>query len=277
MWTVIGRSDNPAQLKNHDTAWTCRCDCGTQRDVYSSSLRRGRSKSCGCTRFIDIAGQRFGRLVAEKYLGYGKWLCQCDCGNTTIVNGTKLRDGVTVSCKCYQSERRIELHTTHNESKTRLYHVWSLMKSRCECETCDGYKYYGARGIKVCDEWKTFEPFRDWSMANGYDPNLPWQECTIDRIDVNGNYCPENCRWVSMNVQANNQRPHRDWREVELLHLDGSVAKKYPTCAAAARDNGCSPSSVARVCKGNQKTVHGLRFRYAANKSEVNNEILEHI
>lgn len=168
----------------------------------------------------DLTGQRFGRLVVIKraYFKKGKtyWICRCDCGNEKTVSRTHLLSGKTSSCGCYKREciiGNLQEHmsgfTMHGKSKTRLYKVWVNMHSRCNCETCDSYKYYGERGITVCDEWSTFPPFYEWAMANGYDPDAPYGKCTIDRIDVNGNYEPSNCRWVDMKVQASNKRNSR--------------------------------------------------------------------
>lgn len=161
---------------------------------------------------INLANRRFGRLTAIERVASTKaqaqWRCVCDCGKETVVRSQDLRNSHTKSCGCYGLEVSAS-HTpsfsTHKESRSRLYRVWIGMKGRCNnCENKD-YSYYGGRGIKVCPEWdKSYEAFRDWALASGYQDAL-----TIDRIDVNGNYCPENCRWVDMKTQMNNTRANR--------------------------------------------------------------------
>lgn len=155
---------------------------------------------------IEIkAGERFGRLTAIKEVEHGrrdrKFLCQCDCGNQKIVAFHGLRYGHTKSCGCYRKESLSNAYTTHGESKTRLYGVWTEMKRRCFKEKDKRYKYYGARGITVCDEWLQYEGFRDWALLNGYKKNL-----SIERINVDGNYTPANCTWITQAQQTRNMR-----------------------------------------------------------------------
>ena len=161
---------------------------------------------------INIAGQQFGRLTViervESPRAQAQWRCVCDCGKETVVRSQDLRSGHTKSCGCYGLEVSVS-HTpsfsTHKESRSRLYRVWIGMKGRCNNCKNKAYSYYGGRGIKVCQEWGTsYEAFREWALASGYQDAL-----TIDRIDVNGNYCPENCRWVDMKTQMNNTRANR--------------------------------------------------------------------
>ena len=159
------------------------------------------------TKFIDLTGQKFGKLTVIKRAennnrGQTQWLCQCECGNKKIILGNNLKNGTTKSCGCIQKEHRLKgFNKTHGNTNTRLYRAWVHIKSRCYNIKVKDYKNYGGRGIIMCDEWlNDFMSFYNWAMANGYQDNL-----TIDRIDVNGNYEPNNCRWVDMKTQQNNR------------------------------------------------------------------------
>lgn len=158
---------------------------------------------------IDCVGQHFGKLTVIEYHGTNKhgqseWLCQCDCGKQTVVTKTNLQTGNTKSCGCLHNALLIQNSTKHGETATRLYWTWHGMKARCFNPNDSRFKDYGGRGITVCDEWIRFEGFRAWAMSSGYADNL-----TIDRIDNDGNYCPENCRWTTNKQQANNKRTNR--------------------------------------------------------------------
>lgn len=158
------------------------------------------------SRLIDLTGQRYGRLVVLRRSpksGTNKgvyWLCRCDCGKEKYIRGANLRNGTIRSCGCYQKEMESEWNKTHGMSSTKLYKIWKNMKARCYNPRVDRYPHYGGRGISVCKEWHMFIPFRDWAFSSGYKEGL-----SIDRIDVNGNYSPCNCRWVTMKEQALNK------------------------------------------------------------------------
>lgn len=158
---------------------------------------------------IDLTGQRFGRLTVVERAGASKnrealWKCRCDCGNMVVVRSRSLRRGSTASCGCLGRETLLEnIHRskTHGHSKDRLYRTWTNMRQRCNNPKAQFYAKYGGRGIKVCVEWDhDFLAFYDWAMAHGYQENL-----TIDRIDNDKGYSPENCRWVTQKQQNDNR------------------------------------------------------------------------
>lgn len=160
-------------------------------------------------RFEDLTGRRFGRLTVlsrgDDYVspkGYRNttWNCLCDCGNHVNVRGCNIRNGVSRSCGCIRVDHPNRL--THGMNGTRIYGIWKGMKDRCLNERSESYKDYGGRGVTIFEDWlNSFESFYNWALQSGYRDDL-----SIDRIDVNGNYEPSNCRWSTADVQANNKR-----------------------------------------------------------------------
>lgn len=155
---------------------------------------------------LELSGQRFGRLLVIRREGSrngrATWYCKCDCGNYKVVIGKNLKNGKTSSCGCLHKELLSKRSKTHGMTGKRLYRIWHDMKNRCEYSKDKKYSYYGGRGIKVCNEWSSnFESFMTWALSNGYNDLL-----TIDRINNDGNYEPNNCRWITMKEQCSNRR-----------------------------------------------------------------------
>lgn len=194
---------------------------------------------------IDLTGQRFGKLTVLNMVGKDKsgnitWKCRCDCDNEVIVSSIYLRNGDTKSCGCFRKESARKQLLTHGESKTRLYKVWAGIKSRCYNPNCDNYKYYGEKGITMCEEWRdSFEVFKKWSEENGYIEDARSQECTIDRKDNAKPYSPENCRWTDHTTQCNNQTSNKIFKYNNEEHTMAEWARllgiKYTTLRARLR------------------------------------------
>jgi hypothetical protein len=179
-------------------------------------------------KLLDLAGQRFGKLTAVRKApassGHVRWECQCDCGRVKTAFALNLRNGATVSCGC-QSRKG----APRGRISSPLYVVWRGMLRRCERPHAPDYARYGGRGISVCAEWRSLEKFEEWAFSSGWSPEL-----SIDRIDVNGNYEPGNCRWATALEQASNKRNNR--------FID--VAGERMTVAAAARATGLKRQTI---------------------------------
>lgn len=165
----------------------------------------------------DYIGKKFNKLTVLEIDHHDKngaafVKCRCDCGNVCIATISGLRKGNNKSCGCMheQTLRDIVKHrkdqTTHGGAHSRLYRIWCSMRSRCRAYGTSHGKNYADRGITVCEEWSDFENFRKWAMASGYDETAPKGQCTLDRIDANGNYEPSNCRWITIKEQGRNRR-----------------------------------------------------------------------
>jgi hypothetical protein len=192
--------------------WLCRCDCGHRQRIGTSDLLRGRRKGCRRCRaidnhLIDVTGQRFGRLFILKRAGStprggSLWLCRCDCGKRRKVWSVALRQGLTRSCGCLAKDLFLRRVTKHGMSGTREHCSWLSMIQRCTYSEGISWQNYGGRGIRICQRWQGKHGFENFYTDMGPRP----EGTSLDRIDVDGNYAPGNCRWATAEVQANNRR-----------------------------------------------------------------------
>ena len=201
----------------------CQCECGKVTEIDGEKLRRGHTNSCGCLkhenkgRFKDLSGQQFGRLRVVHFVPKNeresprkKWLCKCECGNYIQTEAAKLNSGHTCSCGCLKNEYKESirnLNRKYNCTNKRLESVYYSMIHRCYFPNDRSYHNYGGRGITVCDEWKdNFDSFAEWAFSNGYNPDAKRGNCTLERLNVNKGYCPNNCCWITNKQQQNNRR-----------------------------------------------------------------------
>ena len=218
------------------------------------------------SKFVDLSGKKFGRLTVlyrEDFIKKdGKketaYVCKCDCGEVKKVIACNLKNGHTTSCGCKSLENRTKARTTHHLSGTRIYRIWRGMKTRCENQSDYHYKLYGGRGITICDEWRTFESFYQWAINNGYKETL-----TLDRIDVNGNYEPNNCKWATQKEQSNNTRRNRRIVHNGILH----------TLSEWAQITNIQPSTLAYRIKSGWSFAKAISEPVRGGKSWVLNYV----
>lgn len=197
--------------KNKNRLWLCRCICGKNTITKATELLRGRKKSCGCYQTQRV-GELYGRLKVlrevERRKGLRYYLCRCECGKEIIVLGSNLIRGGTKSCGCLRHDTKPGLthglSKTDGGGKTRLFRIWTGINTRCFNNRVREYPRYGGRGITICAEWREFTVFHQWATDHGYRNDL-----TIERKDNDGNYCPENCTWIPLGLQAKNRSTTR--------------------------------------------------------------------
>ena len=209
----------------------------------------------------DLTGMKFGRLtvlyrngthVSKSGSKSALWRCVCECGKEVDVITSNLTTWNSKSCGCLNRELSIERFTTHGGRRTRLYRIYSNMLSRCYNENATSFKRYGAVGISVCDEWRhSFENFQTWALSVGYDERGGY-DCTLDRIDVHGNYSPDNCRWATAKQQSNNRS--------NTIYLEYNGEKK--SMSEWAEEIGIGYHTLyARICRLGMPVEQALTFR----------------
>jgi hypothetical protein len=245
--------------KNKSFRFLCQCDCGNTIILKSTALVDKIVSSCGCDfDKNNVIGKKFGRLTIEsKVNGNTKtqYVCRCDCGNTTQQRLNSLMKGYVKSCGCLGKEIHSKGLPVHNLYYTRIHTIYMGMKRRCYCKTDYHYANYGARGIKICDEWLGkygIVSFYNWAMENGYEDTL-----SIDRIDNNGDYSPENCKWATNEQQQSNTR-YNKWFEYNNEKL---------TFSQLARKLGIHTSTLYHRIKKHNGNI------YDALKSPINHNL----
>lgn len=213
--------------------WNCKCECGNKKIARQDDLIYGRTKSCGCLKHGKLlTGMKFGRLtvieeappqIRKDKKGRKKmWKCLCECGNESIVSHELLVGGHTKSCGCLQLEGHPKNPELIRNKYPRLYKIWLSMRARCNNPKDQHHKNYHDRGIRICNEWNTFEPFCEWALSHGYNDNL-----TIERRDVNGNYSPINCKWIPFSEQQKNKTNTRYYSIDGILYTADEASQRF--------------------------------------------------
>lgn len=263
-WTVVSYLGK--KEKDGDHLWLCQCECGIEKEVRQRGLLYGGSKGCfncrhdnsNIKQIRNLIDERFGKWTVLSYLGrlrhdHVYWLCRCDCGVEREVFESNLVTGKSTSCGgagCISSKK-------HGKSGTRVYSIWENMISRCQNPNNFSYYLYGDRGITVCDEWKSFENFYN-------DMGDPPDKYSIDRLDPNLGYFPENCRWASSSEQACNKSGIKRQRNISSISFNGETK----TIHEWARDIGIHGNTLTHRLRSGWPiekalTTPSLRAKYA--------------
>lgn len=262
--TVISYSGN--------NKWFCECECGNARDVNGESLRKGAALSCGCLnkertrekniKGKDLTGKRFGRLLVLQRAndkGQAKYYCKCNCGNEIVISGQNLSRGDSRSCGCLKKERDQAKCLLHGDTKTKFYRTWANMVHRCNHKD---YKYYGGRGIEYEPRWKNYINFRSdmHPLYLSAKEKYPNEVISLERIDVNGDYCKDNCIFIPNREQSKNTR--RTTRKfIAISPHEQIIISSNSTCFA--KQHGLGEEQVRRCLRGEQeRTNNWWRFRW---------------
>jgi hypothetical protein len=231
------------EFDGKNTFWECMCSCGNNTTCSYRNLKSGTSKSCGClrseTQIIDLINKKFNRLTVLKFVELKKsgayWECLCDCGKKKIICGSLVANNKIKSCGCLQLENLKKAISTHSLTKTSEYKTWKSIISRCKNKN---NPWYGSKNIKICEKWKN--SFEEFYKDMGKRPS---DTHSIDRIDSNKDYTPENCKWSTDMEQSNNRCSN-----VKIINKETNEI--YPSISQAAKAIGMKTNTLTSKLLG---------------------------
>jgi hypothetical protein len=213
--------------------WVCECQlCHSTHIRVPSAVKRGVAPRCICQHQkydASWVGKKYGNLEIIEYKK-SRFVCRCNCGKEITVVPSNLIRGKIVSCGCVNAMKTSDRMTVHgdckNGNRARLYRIYRGMIDRCTNPKSDNYANYGGRGIDICADWtNNYIAFREWALNNGYSDEL-----SIDRIDNDKGYSPDNCRWTTLGVQRANQRPHKEHSKKIVWEINGEIKSAIEWC-----------------------------------------------